>query len=67
MKTRKRNVDIQKLDNETLDNLSIQIGEKVKDIIDNAIVEANKILNIYGMEAKMEVVIKEKEKVTLEK
>lgn len=63
MRERKRNVDIEKVEDEKLEDLSNQIGEKVKNLVDNTILEVNKILAIYGMEAKMEVVITEKEEV----
>lgn len=61
MKERKRKVDVNKIDKETYDNLSGQISNKVKTIVDEAIDKANKILNIYGMNAKMQIVIEELE------
>lgn len=62
MRERKRNVDIQKIEDENLEDLSNKIGLKVNKMIDDAIAEVNKLLGVYGMEAKMEVVIQEKEK-----
>lgn len=54
---RERKVNVEQLTLEQADLLSVQLGEKVKEINDKAIAEANRILNIYGMEAKMAIVI----------
>lgn len=54
---RERKVNIEQLTLEQADQLSAQLGEKVKEINDRAIAEVNKLLNIYGMEAKMAVAI----------
>lgn len=53
LKERKRSIDIEKLSDEQVKTLYIQIGEKVKDICDKAVWSANRILNLYGMECKM--------------
>jgi len=58
--SRERKVDIEKLADENLQEISDRIGEKVRTIVDNAVEEVNKILAIYGMEAKMEIAITEK-------
>lgn len=55
---RKRSIDINKLNQEQADELGNQIGEKVRIICDEAVEKANKILNIYGMKAQMQIVIK---------
>lgn len=55
--SRKRSFDINKLSPEDADRLSNEIGAKVREICDAACTEANKILNIYGMKALMEIAI----------
>ncbi len=50
---RERKMDVEKLNLEQVDTLSEQIGEKLRAIVDEACAQANKICNIYGMEAKM--------------
>lgn len=57
LKNRERKLDVEKLTLEQADALSVQISEKVKEINDKAINEANRFLNVYGMEAKMVIVI----------
>lgn len=54
---RERKVDIDKLTPEQADEISAQLGSKVREINDKAIGEVNQLLNIYGMEAKMSIVI----------
>ena len=54
---RARLVDVEKLTPEEADRLSAQISEKVKEINDKAVESVNRLLNIYGMEAKMQIVI----------
>lgn len=58
--TRTRKVDVEKMDAEKVEELSEKIGTKVKDIVDKAVEDANKILNVYGVEAKMEISIQDK-------
>lgn len=48
---RKRSIDINKLTIEQADELSAQIGEKVRNICDESAVKINEILAIYGMKA----------------
>lgn len=55
LQNRERKVDISKLENEQLDILSAQIGEKVKAICDEAAGKVNAILNIYGASAKIAI------------
>ena len=57
LKERERKVDITKMSREQVDSISQQIGDKVREICDEAVLKANKILNIYGMSAKMQIVI----------
>lgn len=59
---RKRSVDVTKLSEEEADRLSDQIGDKVRAMVDETCEKANKILGIYGLQAKIQVVIQEKEK-----
>lgn len=56
---RKRSFNINKLDQVEADKLSTDIGAKVRQICDEACEKANKILNIYGMKAQMQIVINE--------
>lgn len=60
LKDRVRKVDISKLSPDQADNLSAQIGEKVRGICDEAAEKANAILNIYGMSAKIAIKIEGK-------
>ncbi len=55
LKDRARKVDVSKMSPEEVDNLSIQIGSKVRDICDEAANKANAILEIYGMKAKIAI------------
>jgi hypothetical protein len=57
LKDRKRSFDISKLSAEDADNISKQIGDRVRQICDEAVEKANKILNVYGMNAKMQILI----------
>lgn len=54
---RKRSIDISNLSLEQADSLAQQVGPKVREICDEAIEKANKILNIYGMKAQMQIAI----------
>ncbi|NJO48243.1 MAG: hypothetical protein HC840_00845 [Leptolyngbyaceae cyanobacterium RM2_2_4] len=55
LRDRERKVDISKLSTEAVDNLSTQIGDKVRQICDEAADKVNAILKIYGMSAKMAI------------
>lgn len=55
LRDRERKVDITNLDNDQLDNLSAQIGDKVRAICDEAAVKVNAILKIYGASAKIAI------------
>jgi hypothetical protein len=57
VQNRKRSFDVNSLSKDAADKLSEEIGAKVRQICDEACEKANKILNIYGMEAKMQIVI----------
>lgn len=54
---RKRSIDINKLAAEDAVRISDQIGSEVRKICDDACVQANTLLNIYGMKAQMQIVI----------
>lgn len=55
LQNRVRKVDISKMDSEAVDNLSDQIGEKIRAICDEASGKVNSILNIYGASAKIAI------------
>jgi hypothetical protein len=57
---RKRSIDIEKIDSKDIDLLSQQLGEKVRIIVDDAVEKANKLLNIYGLQAKMQIALEPK-------
>lgn len=57
LKDRERKLDITKLPVEQVDVISKQIGEKIRQICDKACQEANSILKVYGMTAKMQILI----------
>lgn len=55
LRDRERKVDISKLDLNQVDILSEQIGDKVRQICDEASAKVNAILNIYGASAKIAI------------
>jgi hypothetical protein len=55
LKDRKRSIDINKLTIEQVDELGAQIGAKATEICEEAAVKLNRILNIYGMNAKIAI------------
>jgi hypothetical protein len=57
LKDRERKLDINLLSPEQADVVATQLGEKIKQICDKAVEEANTLLNIYGMQAKMQIFI----------
>lgn len=50
-------IDANKMAPKQVDDLSIQLGDSIRKICDDAIEKANSLLNIYGMSAKMQIVI----------
>lgn len=54
-KTRQRKVDINSMTLEQVDDISIQLGTKIKDICQEAVEKANKLLSVYGLSAKMSI------------
>jgi len=57
---RKRSVDVEKLSVEQVDRIKDQVVIKLRALIDDACEKANEIVNIYGLEAKMEFSLKQK-------
>lgn len=55
LKDRERKIDVNKLSGDEVDNLSKQIGDKVREICDEAATKVNAILKIYGMNAKIAI------------
>lgn len=60
MINRERNIDLNSLSEERIEELSKQIGDRVREICDKAVEDANRILGVYGMEAKMQFAIDKK-------
>ena len=52
---RERKVDVEKIEN--IEEISEKITQKITEITDEAVKKANKLLNIYGMTAKMQIAI----------
>ena len=61
-----RKVNVEKLSNEDLKNVEETISKKMIEITDRAIAEANRILGVYGYEAKMAIQFKPLEKESLD-
>jgi hypothetical protein len=59
---RERHVDITTLSNEDLESLIKQISDKITNMVDETCDRANRLLHIYGMETKMQIIIQEKGK-----
>lgn len=57
---RRRNVDVNKLNDEQIQLVIDELSKKVNLYVDEAIQKANQVLNIYNLEAKMEIAIVEK-------
>ena len=58
MKDRVKKVDVNKLSNERVDEISKQITNKFQKLIDEmelSMADANKMFNVYGIEVKMEM------------
>lgn len=58
VKNRKRSININNLTQQEADRIGEEIGAKVREFSDEACKKANEILNIYGLCAKMQIVIK---------
>ena len=57
MINRERKLDINNMPPEQVDAISKQLGDRIREICDKAVEEANRLLNVYGMSAKMQIVI----------
>lgn len=55
MNMRKKKVDLEKVDEQTLKNIEKGIISKITNITDEAVKKANKILKIYGLKCKMQI------------
>lgn len=52
-----KQVNIEEMDQKEIDQLSITLGEKVRHLCDIACEKANKVLNPFGMNARMQFLI----------
>ena len=52
---RERKVDVSTMSQEQVDQLSLQIGDKVRQMCDETATRINTLLNIYGMHAKIAI------------
>lgn len=59
MVERERSLDINKLSKEDMTNLSNSLGQKTREMVDEAANKINALLKIYGMTAKLQVVIEQ--------
>lgn len=57
LRERERKVDLNSMSTDQVDEISAQLGDKVREICDEAVAKANRLLNIYGMSAKMQIVL----------
>lgn len=55
LQKRERKVDLSSMTNEQVENISAQVGERVRQICDEAAAKVNAILNIYGASAKIAI------------
>jgi uncharacterized protein YbcI len=51
---------LKKMSEEQLKKIEEVLGTKVRELVDNACNEANKLLEIYGLQTKMQIVIEKK-------
>lgn len=61
LKNRERKVDLSKMEASQVDQISLQLGDMIRQICDDAVAKANRLLNVYGMNAKMQIVIEHPE------
>ena len=59
---RERRLDVNKLTIEQIDELSAQIGERVRGMCDQTADKINQLLTIYGLRAKVAIVFEPLEK-----
>jgi ethanolamine utilization protein EutA (predicted chaperonin) len=53
--SRKRKVDVEKLDDEQLAQIIKDISDNIVKMVDETVEKANTLLNIYGLETKMKI------------
>lgn len=58
---RARKVDVEQLDSEQLQELTVQMSAALNKIVDDACAKANSLLTIYGLQTKMQIVIEKKD------
>jgi hypothetical protein len=51
---------LEKMSEEQLHQIEEKLGGKIRELIDSTVVEANKLLGIYGLQVKMQFLIEEK-------
>lgn len=56
-----RKVDVEKLSSDRIDNLGVQIGDKLAKILQKASDDANRFLTVYGLEVKLTYKLAQKE------
>lgn len=59
LKDRERKIDVNSMSQEAVDDLGVQIGDKMREICEEAAAKANSILRIYGMNAKIAIAFDE--------
>lgn len=47
---KERKVNVEKMSNEQVDNLSERLGNKIADILNKAAEDCNRLMNVYGLE-----------------
>ena len=60
-KKNKKPINIEGLSPEELENLSVELGEEIRDLCDAACLKANKLIKKYGLKVKMGFVIEQLE------
>jgi len=58
---RKRSVNVEGLTDEQLESVIAQISDKILAMVNETCDKSNKLLNVYGLEAKMEIKIQRKD------
>jgi frataxin-like iron-binding protein CyaY len=61
---RKRKVtqeQLEKMSEEQLQKIEEKLGSKLREMVDRTCEEANKLLEIYGLQTKMQIVIEKKQ------
>ena len=61
-----RKINVESLSEQDMKNVEDMISKKILEITDKAVAEANRLLNVYGYEAKMAIQFKPIEKESLD-